>query len=136
MSCSKCGKQGVKELFPKTQRGKNSSYCNECHKKYSHEYYLANRERCRDRDNARRRENLLERKRWLEKIKDGPCTDCNVRYPSYVLHFDHLRDKIKNVSGMIRDAHSYETIQKEIEKCELVCANCHAIRTHNRRLKS
>ena len=30
--------------------------------------------------------------------------------------------------------HAIETVKKEIDKCELVCANCHSIRTEQRRL--
>jgi hypothetical protein len=49
-----------------------------------------------------------------------------------MLDFDHLRDKKYNVSRMIHDGFSWKAIQKEIEKCEVVCANCHRLRTHNR----
>jgi hypothetical protein len=33
---------------------------------------------------------------------------------------------------MIHDGFSWKAIKKEIEKCEVVCANCHRIRTHDR----
>ena len=47
---------------------------------------------------------------------------------------DHLRDKKYNVSRMVHDGFSCKAIKKEIEKCQVVCANCHRIRTHNRHL--
>ena len=55
--------------------------------------------------------------------------------PPVALHFDHIKEKgVKknNISRMSN--HAIETVKKEIDKCELVCANCHSIRTEQRRL--
>jgi hypothetical protein len=49
-----------------------------------------------------------------------------------MLDFDHLKDKKYNISRMIHDGFSWAAIKKEIAKCEVVCANCHRVRTHNR----
>lgn len=71
---------------------------------------------------------------YVQTIKEAsPCTDCGKNFPHYVMQWDHLKDKRGDVSRMVQDGLSLETIQKEIDKCELVCANCHCIRTHNRR---
>jgi phenylalanyl-tRNA synthetase alpha subunit len=43
-----------------------------------------------------------------------------------------LKNKKYNVSRMIHDGFSWKAIKKEIEKCEVVCANCHRVRTYNR----
>ena len=70
----------------------------------------------------------------LVKIKEtSGCTDCGESNP-IVLDFDHLKYKKYNVSRMIHDGFSWKAIKKEIEKCEVVCANCHRIRTHHRLL--
>jgi hypothetical protein len=61
-----------------------------------------------------------------------PCMDCGQRYPHYVMDFDHVRgEKVANVANLV---HRNMTLQiwKEIEKCDLVCANCHRCRTFNR----
>jgi hypothetical protein len=69
---------------------------------------------------------------WFASLKTGkPCTDCRVVYPYYVMDWDHLSDKKFQLSR-IRYC-SKERILAEIAKCELVCANCHRIRTWNRR---
>lgn len=48
------------------------------------------------------------------------------------MQFDHVDDnKIENVSNLARRG-SREEVLAEIAKCELVCANCHADRTHYR----
>lgn len=70
----------------------------------------------------------------LSKIKENNgCKDCGIKN-HIILDFDHIKDKKYNVSQMIRDGFSWKAIIKEIEKCEVVCANCHRIRTYNRRL--
>ena len=59
-----------------------------------------------------------------------PCADCGERDP-LVLEFDHLRDKRFNI-GSALPYRNWETILAEIEKCEVVCANCHRRRTAHR----
>ncbi len=49
-----------------------------------------------------------------------------------ILEFDHLRDKICCVTELFVDPR-WESIQAELDKCELVCPNCHAVRTLERR---
>jgi hypothetical protein len=64
-----------------------------------------------------------------------PCTDCGDSYPHYVMQFDHVRgEKLGDVSTMVTSGCSLKRIQTEIAKCELVCANCHAKRTYQRRI--
>lgn len=70
---------------------------------------------------------------FVRELKDNqPCADCGVRYPYYVLHYDHLGDKAECVSILKAQGATKERILEEINKCELVCANCHAERTHQR----
>jgi L-lysine 2,3-aminomutase len=76
-----------------------------------------------------------EYKRKLAELKEkAGCKDCGVKN-HIVLDFDHLKDKKYNISRMIHDGFSWKAILKEIEKCEVVCSNCHRIRTHNRFLE-
>lgn len=76
----------------------------------------------------------IRNREFVNNIKSTtPCTDCGVIYPPYVMQFDHIVDgKRASIAHMVRAAVSIQTIQTEIEKCELVCANCHAERTHSR----
>ena len=65
---------------------------------------------------------------------DKGCVDCGYNKSPYALQFDHISDNKKaNVSNLIRSDYSWVTIKAEIDKCEIVCANCHAIRTHSRK---
>lgn len=75
---------------------------------------------------------LAYRKRWLNDLKSVPCADCGWEYPPECMDFDHVKgEKLKNVSALIGAAQ--EILEEEIEKCEVVCANCHRIRTKSRR---
>jgi hypothetical protein len=59
--------------------------------------------------------------------------DCGGRFPPECMDFDHVRgEKISSVSHMITRNASKNAIFSEIEKCEIVCANCHRIRTKSR----
>jgi len=64
-------------------------------------------------------------------LLDHPCVDCGEDDP-IVLEFDHLRDKRVNVSALANSAVPFDRVLAEIEKCEVVCANCHRRRTCTR----
>ena len=72
---------------------------------------------------------------WIREYKaTHPCIDCGESDP-IVLEFDHLPQyhKARRVGSI---AHlSLATIQAEIDKCEMVCANCHSRREYQRRLQ-
>jgi hypothetical protein len=59
----------------------------------------------------------------------NPCSACGERNP-VVLEFHHLRqcDKLSELSNMLKGS-SLSRIQEEIDKCVVLCANCHKIET-------
>ena len=71
-----------------------------------------------------------KKKDYLNRLKQKPCADCGKIFPPYVMDFDHRNRSTKrfNVGRMIHE--SWERIKIEVEKCDLVCANCHRIRTY------
>lgn len=91
------------------------------------DHYRKNAEFYKERQRKRRDRNAA----FLTNLKEStPCADCGMRYPFYVMQFDHLGEKRFTISE--RKTISLETLKKEIEKCEIVCANCHAVRTYIR----
>lgn len=104
---------------------KNIAKRRECHRRY----YLRNKQLYKQK-NIRRRNELI---RFVIDLKQKPCLDCKIKYPPYVMDFDHRvrRTKVAGISQMINlHGYSKEKILMEIEKCDLVCANCHRIRTY------
>lgn len=67
------------------------------------------------------------------KQSNTSCKDCMKEYPPHVLDFDHVIKGSKkfNISQYNRKANK-STLINEINKCEIVCSNCHRVRTHNR----
>ena len=55
--------------------------------------------------------------------------DCGQSYPSYVMDLDHRGDKVRNVARMVSLGLGEATVLAEIAKCDVVCSNCHRLRT-------
>lgn len=72
------------------------------------------------------------------KTDHSTCTDCGIDYPWYSLDFDHLPEFKKSFPLSVAGSkgRSIDSINKEIAKCEIVCANCHRHRTAMRKAKS
>ena len=92
------------------------------------------RERDPEAAKATKHRYIAKSRAAVHEAKKQPCVDCGIGYPYYVMEFDHLDAKTKhfNVGAGVTCA-SYERLIAEIAKCEVVCANCHAERTHQRK---
>lgn len=113
--------------------------CANCHAARTYKGHLA-----RNRSQQGKSDRIDEKRRYwrehaalLEQLRDVPCADCGVRFPSYVMQFDH-RDasrKSYTVTRMIGRA-GRAKILEEAAKCDIVCANCHRDRTYRSRASS
>lgn len=107
-------------------------YNKEYHRKKSLEWYYRNKERCRISSD---RNKIVSKKRAKEFIlnylRSKKCTDCPENDP-IVLDFDHLKDKKYDICRIVGLGYSVKTIKLELEKCEVVCSNCHRRRTARR----
>ena len=100
-------------------------------KAYHRKHYLANKKKYVKQ--AREQKDRLVA--IARAIKSRPCVDCNVQYAPWIMQFDHVRGKkVADVSTLAQHG-SEKAMLEEIEKCDVVCANCHADRTHRRRSK-
>ena len=79
----------------------------------------------------RQKENRAAKRRHIVECKDVPCMDCGIKYPYYVMDFDHRDPKHKkfNIAEGADNNVSWQTLKDEISKCDIVCSNCHRIRT-------
>ena len=91
---------------------------------YMREYYLSGR------NAVLRSARRAQTRRVVDGLKKAPCLDCGKTFPSCAMDFDHVRGpKAHGGLAHMMDA-NIDTILAEITKCDLVCANCHRIRTH------
>lgn len=74
---------------------------------------------------------------FVARAKSQPCADCWVQYEPWVMQFDHRNPADKKFElSAITGTRSTTAIEIEIAKCDVVCANCHAERTHKQRIGS
>lgn len=106
--------------------------CRPCDNDRARSYYQSNKARLIKQINDAQKVRSKGIKDWLcQYLIDHPCVDCGER-DIIVLEFDHLSDKSMNISRMLYGDFSIKAIEKEIAKCEVVCANCHKRRTDKR----
>lgn len=128
--CGTCKQEKPISEFNKNKAKKDGLQvsCRPCKKFHQASWYQKN--------SKKHIKNVADRNRkvrdWLREKKDVPCSDCGQRYPYYVMDFDHV-EGIKEFN-LCNAAISYgiDRIEVEIAKCEVVCSNCHRIRTHSR----
>lgn len=125
--CKQCSVVKEESEFGKKRDG-TTSQCLECQRKYNRAWYRAKPRYYVDKNNRAR----IKKRAFVWKLKENtPCADCKKQYPSYVMDFDHLRDKHRIISRLVTSG-TWKQIREEIAKCEIVCANCHRERTYKR----
>jgi hypothetical protein len=129
--CGACGEE--KSLFSFNRKGDGyQSKCRPCQREWYQRYYRED-SREKTRLKAKRLVERNERRELIRKAKDRPCTDCKKSYPYYVMDFDHIgSDKEYTIGMMVGSRQPLRLIQAELDKCEIVCSNCHRERTHQR----
>jgi hypothetical protein len=128
--CARCGEWKLSSEFHVSRTGQ-FSYCRECRNEYDRAYYMT---RGRAARLARSRAYRGRARAWMAALKEGiPCHDCGEVFPVWVMHWDHLPEyeKLDEISVMV-GSRTREAILEELKKCELVCGNCHVMRTVNR----
>jgi hypothetical protein len=130
--CFRCKQEKSLDSFNAKQASSDGrqSKCKDCSNELAKVHYIANHETYKSRARKREKDLLVQ----IQALKAGPCADCKRAFPPYVMDFDH-RDAKKKVGSVSRLRHagwSMSRILDEISKCDLVCANCHRIRTHER----
>ena len=134
--CPGCGEErDIEQDFrwKYKDRGIRQRWCKYCQAVANKEHYRNNKQSYLERALIRNTRVNAENKQLLYTyLSEHPCVDCgetDVR----VLEFDHIRGtKSTNIARLLNNAVSWFTIEKEISKCEVRCANCHRIKTNER----
>lgn len=128
-TCAKCkiSKKESDFSMKKADRGWLQPYCIPCNREHKSEWYKKNKKKVADKN----KDHLNRNKRFvLDYLSNNPCVDCGEQ-DLVVLEFDHVSGtKRGNVTALMRARCSLETLKEEIDKCEVVCANCHKRRTY------
>jgi hypothetical protein len=111
--------------------GLRQSYCKECGKGLTRNHYRNNKRQYLDR-NVR---SYMKRRELMRQMKSRACADCGIQYPFYVMDFDHREGERKEYELNRIDRMTTRAILREIKKCDVVCSNCHRVRTYKRRIK-
>lgn len=126
-TCANCGESKPEGEFHQS-RTDNFSYCGDCRRAYDRRYYSQRGKQARL---ARMRVRRSEARAWMSALKNGrACGDCGGVFPPFVMHWDHLpgHTKVGDVSVLV-GSRRRDVVLAELAKCELVCANCHVMRT-------
>ena len=96
-------------------------------------HYAINKETYKSKSSRTNKIYKARNREMSDSVKKIPCMDCGNSYDPICMDFDHTRDKDVNVAVLTAGSFSLKRIREEIEKCEIVCSNCHRLRTKNRR---
>jgi len=108
-TCTKCGtSKSIDKFYTQSDRKRGSSYCKECKNAY---------------DVAR----WIDKKKRAVVYKGSYCTHCGKDYPYPAMHFHHRDPLTKDCNWVQLRLRSWSKITEELDKCDLLCANCHAI---------
>lgn len=130
--CNQCQTDKPLEAFHFSNKseGKRAYICKECQRGLAANWYERNKETRQDtRRKYHARAVRENRAKILEVLKQSVCADCGYS-DIRALDFDHVRGtKRTGVLSMVNRGFAWATIAEEITKCEVVCCNCHRIRT-------
>ncbi len=106
-TCSKCRiNKDLTEFYDKGKENRKASYCKSCFNIY-----------CMDRWKQRKLESI--------EFKGGCCIKCGYNKCPHALEFHHRDPAVKEYTWNKMRYCNIKTLQKELNKCDLLCSNCH-----------
>lgn len=134
--CTRCNEEKNIEEFPLRNQftHRRQSYCMTCRSEMGKEWYENNKEYQKANSKKHSTEYRQSLRQYaLDYLSTHPCVDCGETDPA-VLEFDHVHgEKNHEVAVIIGRGSSLETLKREIELCEVRCANCHRRKTARER---
>ncbi len=131
-TCTVCKQTKLLSEYNKKKTGKDGlqPHCRECSHEKFQLYYSKNRAKHHANVQTRNKKIIQEIMDWLSTIKQVGCTLCPEKN-SCCMDFHHLdpSTKVSEVGVLVKNQ-SYRAIVDEINKCVLLCANCHR-KVHN-----
>lgn len=130
-SCCTCRRELPSGSFGQSKRNPDGlSYkCKECSRAYVKAHYEAHKA---DYSAKARRWEAAQRA-VIRDAKSRPCADCGGTFHFAAMDFDHVLGTAKAFTVSGGHKRGAASVLAEIAKCEVVCANCHRLRTFKRR---
>ena len=101
----------------------------EKNREYQKKWYKNNAAAHKQKISINRKKSKQENRDYIYNFLSNSCCNTCGEKDILVLEFDHLHNKKHNISEMISSGISVENLKKEIEKCQVLCANCHRRKT-------
>ncbi len=122
--CPNCEKESTEWNKDATRSDGLQVYCRECTKQRDREYYHSNKN---NRKKKIRERVKHERDRIDQLIQDAKKVGCKFCPEKEIvcMDFHHLSDKDFAIGDFKKHSYSFVKVVKEIEKCIVVCSNCH-----------
>lgn len=109
--------------------------CKACVSEYHREYVASSPERQqKNRDRVKR--NYAQKQALLWELKSVPCMDCSGEFHPCAMDFDHRPGETKAFQIARYTSKPVAVLLAEVAKCDVVCANCHRVRTWERQQAS
>ena len=126
--CQKCHVEKDEEEYVWRWKalGKRDDICKECRKAYNKEYFNgpAKEKHLQQVNERKQHAREFAREYVLSYLVTHPCSECG-EADIRVLEFHHVGEKSHTVSHLVGSGVSVERIQQELDKCIVLCANCH-----------
>lgn len=110
MNCSRCGEdKPATDFYYRRTEARHHAYCRACHNAYTQERF---------------------KRRKLRAIEHlgGRCSDCGGAFHPSVFEFHHRDPGSKDLTGNQIKRGAWARVVRELDKCDLLCANCHRLR--------
>jgi len=89
---------------------------------FRRKWYLKNK--TSEKKHVKRRKQEI--KNWIQEYKSNlKCSECEEDHPATIDFHHKTGEKDQSVSNLVANGYSIERIKKELNKCEVLCANCH-----------
>lgn len=137
IKCNKCevAKPEAEFHWHTKSKGIRQRVCKVCRKIQYQSWWNEGhgKEKWKATQKVSRRARVLELRKFIQELKSSsPCTDCGGFFHFSAMDFDHVRgEKYRGISELV-SLSMRSALMEELEKCELVCANCHRVRTYLR----
>jgi hypothetical protein len=130
--CGGCGQMLplARFSYKNRERQTRQSYCKNCANEAWRRWYAKPENKAHHLSvlRKRRKRRIEQNKKLVLEIKSAPCADCGDEFAPEAMDFDHLEDKEALISKLVYTVGT-ERLLAEIRKCEVVCSNCHRMRT-------